>query len=207
VTYENGPPPSSAITYDRRLLTGEIAVNSSVKGHGSPALAYPGMEVLYIDLLSQGRGALLHASAINYQGSGLAFVGKSGAGKSTMARLWMKGDLGEVLCDDRIIARRHDEAFWIYGTPWHGDLPAVSPASVPLERLYFLCHDVSNRVRPLRPAEVVSRLMGCIFAPWWDREGMAFTLAFLDGLAKEVPCYELGFLPEPGAVDFVVSHV
>ncbi len=205
LTYSGSSEPSLAIDIDRGSLTGDIIVNRALHPPRMPALAYPGMEVLYIDLLAQERGVLLHACAIDRGGTGIAFVGKSGAGKSTMARLWMERGVGSVLCDDRIIARKSDQAFTIYGTPWHGDIAAVSSASVPLERLYFLRHASANRVTQLGPAESVSRLMGCVFAPWWDREGMAFTLSFLEDLVRTVPCFELGFLPQPETVDYILD--
>jgi len=41
------------------------------------------------------------------------------------------------------------------------------------------------------------------FPPLWDAEGMRFTLDFCAHLVGEVPCYELGFVPDGSVVDFV----
>lgn len=169
-------------------------------------MEYPLSELLYVNLLScQGLGTLLHACAVDVGGRGLAFIGKSGAGKSTTARLWLQRGDATVLCDDRIIVRKTDGIFRAYGTPWHGDIPAISPASAPLEKLLFIRHGAENRLTPLRPAEAVSRLMGCVFTTWWDAEGLAFTLSFLEDLARAVPCYEFAFRPEPEALDAVLA--
>ena len=70
-------------------------------------LEYPLDELLLQGLLARGRGAEIHACGIaDGSGRGLLFVGQSGAGKTTMARLW-EGERGiTVLSDDRIILRR-----------------------------------------------------------------------------------------------------
>jgi len=171
------------------------------------ALAYPLLEILYTKLLAAEDGILVHACAIQVAGKGLAFAGKSGAGKSTTARLWLQQGQGEVLCDDRVIIRKGSEGFRVYGTPWHGDIPAVSPTSVPLRRLYFLRHSEQCQLALLSPAAASSRLLQCVFATWWDPEGMASTLRFVEELVREVPCFELAFVPEPTAVDFVLEQI
>lgn len=205
-TYAGSSGPCRILRLDRASYQGQLVCNEdSPYNSVEPALGYPLDEILIIDLLSRGRGALLHACAVDADGRGLAFVGKSGAGKSTTARLWLQRDDATVLCDDRIVVRKMDGVFRAYGTPWHGDIPAVSPASAPLEKLLFIRHGAENRLTPLRPAEAVSRLMGCVFTTWWDPQGLAFTLSFLEELARTVPCYEFAFRPEPEALDAVLA--
>ena len=67
-----------------------------------------------------------------------------------MARLWR--DRALVLNDDRIVLRQKDGRIWRYGTPWHGDYDVVSPAGVPLEKIFFLRHDHVNQVQRRRGA-------------------------------------------------------
>ena len=47
----------------------------------------PVMELLMVNYLAQGKGIIIHACGISYKGKGILFVGESGAGKSTVARM------------------------------------------------------------------------------------------------------------------------
>jgi hypothetical protein len=166
-------------------------------------LGYPLEELLVVNLLAQGRGVLLHASAVSDQGQGILFNGMSGAGKSTMATLWEGREGVTVLSDDRVIVREHDGEFWAYGTPWHGSARISSPETVALDRLFLIQHGEQNAVRRLEPLQAASRILARSFPPLWDARGMDFTLAFLERLVEAVPCYQLGFVPDESAVDFV----
>jgi hypothetical protein len=166
-------------------------------------LIFPTAELLMLNYLARGRrGLILHSLGLNDGGRGLLFVGVSGAGKSTMANCWL-GSGATLLSDDRIIVRRQDDRFMMYGTPWHGDAGIASPEAAPLERVYFLARASENHVQPLPSMEAVTRLMVCSFPPFHDPEGLDFVLEFLSRLAAEVPCYQLGFVPDAKVVDFV----
>jgi hypothetical protein len=159
--------------------------------------------VLFMALLARGRGVLLHAAGVGDIGRGVLFSGVSGAGKSTTARLWKSHSDAVLLSDDRIVVRQREGRFWAYGTPWHGDALAVSPATFPLERIFVIHHAPANGATRLRPAGAAQSLVARSFLPFWDAPGMAFTLAFLDELVQAVPCYDFGFVPDSSAVDFV----
>ena len=168
-------------------------------------LLYPFAELLTINLLSQGRGVLTHSCGIDNNGKGMLFVGESGAGKSTLSNLWKDKKGVTVLSDDRIIIRKIDGRFWMYGTPWHGDAKACSPEKAPLEKIFFLRHARENSISKISEIDAVSKLIVCSFPTFWDKKGMEFTLGFIDKLVGEVPCYELGFVPDERVLDLVKS--
>jgi hypothetical protein len=86
------------VILNRQCLTAEDA---------SRALEYPLDELLITHYLSLGRGVELHGCGmVRGDGESFLFVGHSGAGKSTTARLWKRHVPVEVLSDDRIIVRR-----------------------------------------------------------------------------------------------------
>lgn len=159
-------------------------------------------ELLMINFLARGRGVIFHACGVVDEGRGLMFVGVSGAGKSTFAELWRQRQV-TLLSDDRIIVRRPEGQFKMYGTPWHGEARFASPESAPLERLYFIEHASRNYVRALSPADAAARMLVRCFPPFYDGEGMAFILEFVSQIAGETPCSELGFAPDASAIDFV----
>jgi hypothetical protein len=172
-------------------------------------LRYPLAEIIMINLLAQGRGALLHACGVKIQTGtlpverGLLFAGVSGAGKSTTARLWQGQKNATLLSDDRVILRKKDNDFWIYGTPWHGDAGAAAAEAVPLTHIFILEHAASNQVRRLAPADLATRLFIRSFPTFWDRRGIEYSLQILDELSQAVPGYALGFVPDSSAVDFI----
>ena len=165
-------------------------------------LMYPVGELLMVNYLARGRGAIVHGCGVARQERGLLFVGESGAGKSTLARLWDQEGT-EVLSDDRIIVRKREDTFWMYGTPWHGDASFVSPRGVTLERMCFLRHEQENSLREIKAVDAVSRLITCSFLPHWDPQGMAFSMDLFTDLVAHVPCYELTFKPDKTAIELV----
>jgi hypothetical protein len=185
------------------LGLGDLYVSGDTPADIDP-LGYPLNQVLWIILLSQGRGLLFHACGIDDKGMGYLFLGNSGDGKSTTAGLWFDHGL-TVLNDDRIIVRKNKGKFWMYGTPWHGDFKEHSSQGLPIHKLFILRHGRRNSSRLKCGAEAVSMLLARSFPPFWDKEGMAFTIEFCQRLLGEIPCYELTFLPDSGMIDFVRS--
>ena len=146
---------------------------------------------------------MLHACGVDDNGKGYIFTGRSGAGKSTLAQLWADGGEGTVLSDERVIVRQHGGRLLIYGTPWYGDAKIASPKVVPLERIFVVGHGAENQAVPLRPSAAVSELFARSFPTFWDPEGLAFTLTFLEHLSQKIPCYGLDVVPDAEIIDFV----
>uniref|UniRef100_A0A7V6DPF3 Radical SAM protein n=1 Tax=Desulfobacca acetoxidans TaxID=60893 RepID=A0A7V6DPF3_9BACT len=156
--------------------------------------------------LALRRGALLHSCGVMCENQGWLFVGMSGAGKSTIAKIWQAAG-GKILGDDRIVLRRKSGLLRIFGTPWPGELGIASPDSAPLKNLFFLEKSSRNYIRPLRPLEVVARLVACSFLPLYNKEGMEAILDFFSQATRDISCHELGFIPEPGVIDFLREAV
>ncbi|MGD2097951.1 MAG: hypothetical protein PVG35_10245 [Desulfobacterales bacterium] len=163
----------------------------------------PTIELLLIQYLAQERGMIVHACGIDDGEQGLLFVGESGAGKSTLSNLWHRDGAGAVLSDDRIILRKKNGSYWMYGTPWHGEARFVSPLSARLEHIFFLRHDQNNAVQPLNRADTVVEFLKASFPPFWDSRGVEFAMAFLSDLTEKVPCQALSFKPDKSVIDFI----
>jgi hypothetical protein len=163
----------------------------------------PTLELLLIQYLAQERGLIAHACGIDGDVEGMLFVGESGAGKSTIANLWYQNNGVTILSDDRIILRKKNGAFWMYGTPWHGEARFVSSRNTQLKHSFFLRHDQSNAVRQLNRADRVVEFLKASFPPFWDSPGVEFAMAFLSDLTENVSCQELSFKPDASVIDFV----
>jgi hypothetical protein len=199
-----GPDPYRTAVFSEDYCYGEIFTPTPPAGGRYPhPLEYPLGEVLLVCLLGLGRGVMTHACGLDDQGRGYLFAGCSGHGKSTLARLWH--GRARLLNDDRIVIRRRQGRFWMYGTPWHGEVHEVSPDPVPLERVFFLRHARRHSITPVSRTTALSALLVRAFPPLWDREGMGYTLDILGQVVGSVPCHWLDFAPETSIVDFVHS--
>jgi hypothetical protein len=165
-------------------------------------LGHPLNQILMILLLSLDKGMILHACGIDDRGSGYLFLGNSGDGKSTMAELWFDRNV-TVLNDDRIVVREKNGAFWMYGTPWHGDFRELSPNGLPIQKIFFLSRGEENEAVLKNGAEAVAMLLTRSFPPLWDSKGMAYATELCHGIVSKIPCYELSFAPDTKIVDFV----
>jgi len=160
-----------------------------------------------MNLLALGRGVEVHAFGVeDSDGRGYLFVGQSGAGKTTTARLWQRERGIHVLSDDRIILRRLEERIWMYGTPWHGEAELACSTRTPLTQIFFLGRGDSNEVLPMRPPEVVARLMACSFVPFYNASALDHALAFFEHVTKTIPCGELRFVPDERVLEFVRGY-
>jgi hypothetical protein len=207
-TDEGAPYGERVMVLHPSLRRGELCVRKPADGppFAIQPFSGPTAELLMVQYLSRGHGTLLHACGIMLGGKGILFVGHSGAGKSTMARLWRHGTNVPILSDDRIIVRKKEGVFWMYGTPWHGEGEFASPSGCPVDTIYFLKHAGENKMAKTHEIEAASRLLTCSFPPFWDGKGLRFTLDFLSELSKGVPCRELGFFPDKGVIPFIQSR-
>lgn len=166
-------------------------------------LEYPLDEVVVNQLLARKGAVELHAcGVVTPAGEGWLFAGNSGDGKTTTARLW-ENDAAEILSDDRIILRRENGAWWMYGTPWHGEAEICSASRARLRRIFLLSKSTDNAVHPLTPAAAVARLIACTFPPFHDRNAIDALAGTLADIATEVPVARFSFVNDRSAVDFL----
>lgn len=161
---------------------------------------YPLDQLLLMYALAKRKGALIHAAGVEYHGRGYLFPGRSGAGKSTLSRNFaLKGY--EMLSDDRIVVRRINNSFMIFGTPWAGEAGIARNRDLPLEGIFFIYHGAEHIIKEITPAEAVERLVPVTSIPWFDQKIVSGILSFCEDVTAHVPAYELSFKPEVGVVD------
>jgi hypothetical protein len=200
------PAPYRAAWFDPSFQRGHIVLNRNIIPGDHPIfpLEYPLDELVMMHRLALGEGVEVHALGLQDQdGAGYLFLGHSGAGKSTTARLWMEQPGVKLLSDDRIILRKHDDLFWMYGTPWHGDAGVALPDRAPLSSIFLLEQWPSNELAPIATSRAAAELFARAFVPHYLESGIHFTLDFLDQITRSVPCSILRFTPTLGAVEAV----
>ena len=163
-----GSLPYKIAFFNPEFSSGEVYLHRPFfnKGQSVDPLAYPLDELLTINLLAKGRGTEVHACGIvDSLGRGHLFVGQSGAGKSTMARLWENEPGITVLSDDRIILRKMENTIWMYGTPWHGEAELASPRGAPVTAIYFLQKGQKNELISQKPTDSITVSLPAAFLP------------------------------------------
>ena len=171
-------------------------------------LQYPLDELLMIHLLSQGKGVEIHGCGL-LDGTGRAylFVGQSGAGKSTIARLWRDRGGVTLLSDERVVLRTDRAPIAVYGTPWQGDAQLASPQHGDLAAVFFLNRGATHAVVPARVSQAAARLFSCAFLPFHTAEAVDRTMTAVQQVASDTPCYELFFAPDPSVIDVLTRHM
>jgi len=184
-----------AAVFNEGHTRGRIYNNSEAlfrRGNLHSLTMFPSDQILLARTLADRKACFFHSAGMVINGKGFLFVGHSGAGKTTAAKMLMKQ--GEVLCDDRIIVRRHTEGLRIHGTWSHGDLAEVSAGSAPLSAILFLEKAVANRLVPVTKHSETALLLvqyvvkSLVTADWWEK-----ILALIENIAGEVPAYRLQF--------------
>ena len=202
-SFDSDSLPNQLVILESDFKSGDIYINYELdKNILSDPLGYPLNQVLMIILLSRSKGVMLHACGIDDSGYGYLFLGNSGHGKSTIARLWSENQ-ATVLNDDRIIVREKNGELLMYGTPWPGDFKEVSSKGLAIRKLFFLRHGEKNSAVPKNSAEAVLMLLTRCFPPIWDKKGMEYTMGLCHRIVQNIPCYEFSFEPDRKIVDFV----
>lgn len=204
-----GAAPYKTMQVDRSFSRAEITLSRTalLRYHIISAVEYPVCELLITNYLARrGLGIEVHGCGlVDSELGGLLFLGHSGAGKSTTARLWTELRSPEILSDDRIILRLHNDELWMYGTPWHGEAEFVSPRKAKLKRIFVLQHGRGNAFSPLSRGYAVGEIFARSFPPFHSSIGVERSLEFLKQLLDTVPCYEFQFLPDQTAVAAVLG--
>jgi hypothetical protein len=196
-----GSVPYKVARFDHRFRRGAIELHAGYQQYFPPGtpiqpFEYPLDELLLVHWLARGRGIELHACGIvDEDGAGLLFVGHSGAGKTTIARLWLEQDpRAVVLSDDRIVVRRRADGPWIHGTPWHGEAALASAAAVPLKAVFLLQQAPQVAVDPVPlAAGAATQLLARSFVPFHDADAVVRSITFIERVVRQVPCAQLRF--------------
>jgi hypothetical protein len=202
----HGPAPYKIARVNDDFTRVRVVINRSCFPPGVPIepLEYPLDELLFINMLSRRGGLEIHGCGlIDISGEGYLFVGQSGAGKSTMARLWLGEPGAVILSDDRVVLRLETDGLRMYGTPWHGDEPLASPLSARLQRVFLLRQHSMHQLVPLSHGDAAARLFAASFPAFYDPSAIEQSLEFIAATVAAVPCCELRFTPAPSIIDFV----
>ncbi|MFA6956958.1 MAG: hypothetical protein WC538_13910 [Thermoanaerobaculia bacterium] len=145
------------------------------------------------------RGALvLHSSAVVLDGGAYVFVGRSGAGKSTVARLALERGHA-ILSDDLNVLSPAGSGWNVARLPFAGEYPDHGRGeTVPVAAIYELEKGATHALSPTTPAASFAALLRC--APYVN--GDPYRVSRLEesisAVVRDVPCSRLTFSLDPG---------
>ena len=143
---------------------------------------------------------LIHASSVRYGDKGVAFLGKSGTGKSTHSRLWLAHiDGTELVNDDNPILRWEEDGVYLYGSPWSGKTPCYKNIRVKLSAIIRLSQAPENRMEPLTLLQAYGSLLSSSSCLRWERRQADGVHQTVERIIKSCPSYHLACLPDKEA--------
>ena len=144
---------------------------------------------------------LFHASVVERDGKGVLFLGRSGTGKSTHARLWLETfSDAQLLNDDNPIVREMlDGEVRVFGSPWSGKTPCYKQANALAVALVQLVQAPANNIYPLRMAQAYPYILASVSGLKIIEEQMNTLYKVIAKLLEKVPVYKLECLPNSDA--------
>ena len=146
-------------------------------------------------------GMPLHAALVEKDGYGVVFLGPSGMGKSTQAKLWVEHQGADFIIGDRPGLRRINGQWIGFGMPWDGKDAIKQQKQVPIRALISLEQAPENSIRRLTKQEAMMVLLNQVMMPMWDDAAMALLTPLMGQLATEIPFYHLKNLPNKEATE------
>ncbi len=137
-------------------------------------------------------GMMFHSSCVSVDGKAYLFSAKSGTGKSTHTKLWLKllGDRAVILNDDKPALRYIDGAVYAYGTPFSGKDPININARAKVGGICFIERAKENSISRLSVAEAIPLILEQTPIRLTNSE-MDTLLSIMDKLLSATPVYKL----------------
>ena len=144
---------------------------------------------------------LFHAAVVSHEGRGYMFLGPSGTGKSTHARLWLQHIGGtELVNDDNPVVRiGGDGHAVVYGSPWSGKTPCYRQVSYPLGGIVLLSQAPYNKIERLGGLLAYAALVQSISGKRWDERVADGLHQTENALVASVAVWHLACLPDEAA--------
>lgn len=183
-----------------------IKMNNGCRTIPGP-ITYPLDQIILIHHLSCKKGVIVHCAGMDCNQRVSIFPGRSGAGKSAVARLLRPIAGVSVISDDRIVIRQSGQQFTAHGTPWPGEARIAVNRKADLGHIFFLTRATSNRVQPLTPDRALERLLPVASIPWYDENHLPGVLDFCDDLLQSTSAFDLHFTLENKLMDTLADFL
>jgi len=154
----------------------------------------------YVNILNDG--FMIHSAGIDDNGKGYIFCGHSGAGKTTISKIWHQ-EKAIVINDDRLIIRKIKDDFFMYNSPMNYK---DSPKKALLEKIFILKQSDYNYAAEIVGSESIGRVASYCIQHNYNARLIDFLMNICIELTKKIAVYELGFVPDKSIAHFVRSY-
>lgn len=165
--------------------------HARIKVHDGFALKHAMINLYSSFITHRGWGVLLHSSCAIERGRAYLFAGRSGAGKSTVARLSAPR---EIFSDEASILKISEGEIAVFNSPFRSDTEIpYSGGRYPLAGIYLLQQALEDRQIRLSEARGLTQVLGKVFC--WARhpEETGKVWEMCRTLVMRVPAYQLHF--------------
>jgi hypothetical protein len=165
-------------------------------------------KLLIDNVLSRNGIFAFHASAVADGSDGYVFLGSSGAGKTTMSKLW-RAKHAIVVHDDRVIlskTRGHVVVSSAEITRRQAAAGSILPRGIRVKKLFFIKHGKENKIFFMDQRSILKALALQSRSLIWSSAVWKNIAGFYADLASSVAGYGIEFVPDVRCVDFIRGH-
>jgi len=146
----------------------------------------------------ESRDFLIHSSGVIYKGKAFLFIGSSGSGKSTVAKL---SDEYIVLNDEICLVKNTCNGYYLESTPFNGLFHRKKTGCASLAAVFLIAHGLDNRIKNINKSDAVKKIAKEIVPPIGltdklSADSYADMLDYSSDMFDNVPVKVLEFLPD-----------
>ena len=151
----------------------------------------------------------LHSSVVEYKGRAYAFLGVSGAGKSTHSRQWLKAfPESRLLNDDNPVLRlTEDGGIKICGSPWSGKTPCYINREVDAGAFVDIRKSPFNKAVRMDLLHSYATIYSCCSGFKGDSRMADGLHRTMEKVATEIPFFYMECLPDEDAARVCAASV
>lgn len=196
---ENKKPIAKA-NFNQTANNWDLQLQSDYYHNSNNIFPYPSFHLILYYFLESQNCLMMHASGVfKNKERAYLFSGFSGAGKSTISRIFAENDY-EIINDDRLILRKIGSKWTIYNSPMFYQ---EKPQSASLSSIFLIAHGQQNQIHQLNGASALASVLSFCLQHNYNPKIIQKNISLITDLLLNVSVYQLAFLPESSIVNFI----
>jgi len=182
--------------YDKGSRTAYFLLRKRFRRSQMLVAAINGIMFVLSYLLACSGGLLVHGAAVERNNLAVLFLGPSGAGKTTVARL-CRPDI--CFSDDGVVIKNEGGRYYAYRSPFRqiaefNHYTGIEKGEI--KKIFLLEKGMSQRVSPLKRNELMGMMLTHLthFFKYLDREAAEKGFYTIKKILEQLPAYRLQFL-------------
>jgi hypothetical protein len=163
---------------------------------GEPSVFENYLRIITAYAALRDRGLFLHSAAVVADDRAFVFIGRSGAGKTTLSRMALAEGCRVLSDDANVLFSQPGQGYVAGPIPFAGELgqrAAIEGGPFPVAGIYWLEKGGEERVLPMSPSQQIMRLMVCAPVLNVDRYRADALFERLADMARCLPVKRLQF--------------